>query len=100
MKKGVFIVNTARGELMDEKELLIALDEGIIGGMGLDVIEGEPINEEHPLFKYENVVITPHTSAYTYECLKGMGDKVLSDVERVLDNKMPDNLINVEAFKH
>ncbi|MDV4149900.1 D-isomer specific 2-hydroxyacid dehydrogenase family protein [Clostridium sp. AL.422] len=98
MKKGVFIVNTARGELMDEKELLRALDDGIIGGMGLDVIEGEPINEEHPLFKYENVVITPHTSAYTYECLKGMGDKVISDVERVLANEKPDNLINIGAF--
>jgi dTDP-glucose 4,6-dehydratase len=48
MKKGVFIVNTARGELMDEKALIKALDAGVIEGLGLDVIEGEPIDEKHP----------------------------------------------------
>jgi lactate dehydrogenase-like 2-hydroxyacid dehydrogenase len=99
MKKKVYIVNTARGALMDEKSLLKALDEGIIGGLGLDVIEDEPIDEYHPLLSYKNVVITPHTSAYTYECLKGMGDKVLSDVEKVLRGENPDNVINKELLK-
>ncbi len=99
MKNGVFIVNTARGELMDEKALIKALDEGKIAGLGLDVIEGEPIDETHPLLAYENVVITPHTSAYTYECLNGMGDKVVTDVERVLRGEAPDNVINAEVLK-
>ena len=99
MKKGVYIVNTARGELMEQKSLVKALDEGIIGGLGTDVIEGEPIYEQHPLLGYKNVVITPHTSAYTYECLKGMGDKVVSDVERILRGENPDNIINLELLK-
>jgi phosphoglycerate dehydrogenase-like enzyme len=99
MKKGVFIVNTARGELMDEKALLKALNEGKIEGLGVDVIEGEPINETHPLLAYENVVITPHISAYTYECLNGMGDKVVTDVERVLRGEIPDAVINTEVLE-
>lgn len=99
MKKGVYIVNTARGELMEEKSLIKALNEGIIGGLGSDVIEGEPIDEHHPLVSYKNVVVTPHTSAYTYECLKGMGDKVVSDVEKVLRGENPDNVINKDLIK-
>lgn len=99
MKKGVYIVNTARGELMEQTSLLKALDEGIIGGLGADVIEGEPIDEHHPLLAYSNVVVTPHTSAYTYECLKGMGDKVVDDVEKVLRGENPDNVINQELLK-
>jgi phosphoglycerate dehydrogenase-like enzyme len=99
MKRGVFIVNTARGELVNDVSLLKALDEKIIGGLGIDVVEGEPIDENHPLLTYENVVITPHTSAYTYECLKGMGDKVVSDIEKVLKGDKPDNVINKELLK-
>jgi lactate dehydrogenase-like 2-hydroxyacid dehydrogenase len=98
MKKGVFIVNTARGALMEEKSLIKALDKGIVRGLGLDVLEGEPIDENHPLLKYENVVITPHISAYTYECLKGMGDKVVDDIEKVLRGEVPDNLINKDIL--
>jgi phosphoglycerate dehydrogenase-like enzyme len=98
MKKGVYIVNAARGELMDEKALLKALDDGTIGGVGLDVVEGEPIDENHPLLKYENVIITPHTSAYTYECLKGMGDKVVDDVEKVVRGEKPEGVVNTEVL--
>jgi lactate dehydrogenase-like 2-hydroxyacid dehydrogenase len=98
MKKGVYIVNSARGELMDQECLIKALDEGIIGGLGADVIEGEPIDEHHPLLAYKNVVITPHTSAYTYESLKGMGDKVVRDVEKVLRGENPDNVVNKELL--
>lgn len=99
MKKGVYITNSARGELMDEKSLIKALDDGIIAGLGVDVIEGEPIDEHHPLLSYKNVVVTPHTSAYTYECLKGMGEKVVRDTEKVLRGENPDNVINKELLK-
>lgn len=99
MKKGVFIVNTARGALMDEKALINALNQGKIAGLGLDVIENEPIDETHPLLNYENVVITPHTGAYTYESLNGMGDKVVTDVERVLRGEIPSTVVNKEVLK-
>ncbi len=84
---------------MDEKSLISALDEGIIGGLGLDVIEGEPIDKNHPLLAYKNVVITPHTSAYTYECIRGMGDKVVSDAIKVAKGEIPNNVINEELLK-
>lgn len=99
MKKGVFIVNTARGELIDQDSLMRALDAGIVAGVGMDVVEGEPIDENHPLLKYGNVVITPHTSAYTYECLYGMGEKVVGDVEKVLRGENPDTVINKELLR-
>jgi phosphoglycerate dehydrogenase-like enzyme len=83
---------------MNEKALLKALDDGTIGGLGLDVVEGEPIDENHPLLKYENVIITPHTSAYTYECLKGMGDKVVDDVEKVVRGEKPEGVVNTEVL--
>lgn len=99
VKKGVYIVNTARGVLIDQDALIKALDEGKIAGLGLDVMENEPIDEHHPLLAYDNVVITPHTSAYTYECLSGMGDKVVEDVERVLKGERPEGLINPEVLE-
>lgn len=99
MKKNVFIVNTARGELIDTEALIKALKEGKVAGAGLDVVEGEPIDENHPLLAFDNVIITPHTSAYTYECLRGMGDKVVSDVEKVLRGEIPDGVINKEVLE-
>lgn len=99
MKKNVFIVNTARGELIDTEALIKALKEEKVAGAGLDVVEGEPIDENHPLLAFDNVIITPHTSAYTYECLRGMGDKVVSDVEKVLRGEIPDGVINKEVLE-
>jgi len=99
MKKNVFIVNTARGELIDTEALVKALKGEKVAGVGLDVVEGEPIDENHPLLAFDNVIITPHTSAYTYECLRGMGDKVVSDVEKVLRGEIPDGVINKEVLE-
>lgn len=98
VKKGVYITNAARGELMDQAAVLRALDNGTIAGLAADVIEGEPIDENHPFFHYENVIVTPHTSAYTYECLRGMGEKVVSDVERILNGEKPENAVNEKVF--
>ncbi|AEH51798.1 D-isomer specific 2-hydroxyacid dehydrogenase family protein [Pseudothermotoga thermarum] len=98
MKQNVIIINTARGELIDEKALMEYLNKGRVAGVGMDVVEGEPIDETHPLLKYENVVITPHIAAYTYECLKGMGDKVVEDVEKVMNKQIPNEVVNKEVI--
>ncbi len=98
MKQNVIIVNTARGELIDEKALMEYLNKGKVAGVGIDVVEGEPIDGTHPLLKYENVVITPHIAAYTYECLKGMGDKVVDDVEKVMRKQIPNEVVNKEII--
>jgi len=62
MKKSSFIVNIARGKLINEKDLLQALNEGMIAGAGLDVFEVEPLPKESELWNMENVIITPHSS--------------------------------------
>lgn len=93
MKKGIYITNTARGDLLDEEAVIKALDLGIIAGMAVDVMHEEPAKNTHPYFSYRNVIITPHTSAYTAECLWGMGDKCVSDVESVANHKRPECLV-------
>lgn len=97
MKKNVIIVNTARGELVDNDAILEVLESNHLFGYGADVVENEPIDARHPLLTHENVVITPHISAYTYECLRGMGDKCVNDVERVAKGLKPNHLINTDC---
>ena len=86
MKKGVYITNTARAELIDETALLNALDNGTVAGHATDVMYVEPSYSDHPLVKHPKVLVTPHTSAYAIECLQGMGEKCVQDVENFVNN--------------
>lgn len=86
MKKGVYITNTARAELIDETPLLNALDNGTVAGHATDVMYVEPSYSDHPLVKHPKVLVTPHTSAYAIECLQGMGEKCVQDVENFVNN--------------
>ena len=65
MKSSAFIVNIGRGSLIDQKALTKALEEGLIGGAGLDVTEPEPLPENSKLWELDNVIITPHTSGFS-----------------------------------
>ena len=67
MKKSVFVINTSRGKVINEKDLVIALKKKIISGAGLDVFETEPIKKNHPLAKLQNVVLAPHIGSSTKE---------------------------------
>jgi phosphoglycerate dehydrogenase-like enzyme len=81
MKPGVILVNTARGELMEEKALMAALRSGKLSAYACDVVEGEPITDRrHPLLKLPNALVVPHIGAYTRESLRAMGEKVIQDV--------------------
>lgn len=93
MKDGVIIVNTARGELIDEEALIEYIEKGKVGAVALDVVTGEPIGPDHPLLKYENVVITPHIAAYTYEALRGMDEAVVEAILNYLEGKPIDGLV-------
>ena len=94
MKKGVYITNTARGALIEEDALLEAIDQGIVRGAATDVMISEPAPNTHPYFGNDQILVTPHTSAYTFECLEGMGDKCVTDLERVIAGQTPDSIVS------
>jgi D-3-phosphoglycerate dehydrogenase / 2-oxoglutarate reductase len=84
MKKGAYLINTARGPLIDEPALIAALDAGQIGGAGLDVVASEPLAKDSALLSRDNVIISPHTAFYSIEALDELQSKCASDVARVL----------------
>ncbi len=87
MKPCAFLVNTSRGEVLVEKELVRALREGKIAGAGLDVLEKEPPLAQNPLYGFENVTLTPHTAALTYEAQEKVIGAIAEDVDRVLSGQ-------------
>jgi len=80
MKKGVYIVNTSRGAVIDEKALYEALVSGKVSRAALDVFESEPLNSASPLIGLENVILTPHLAASSEEALKRMATTVAKEV--------------------
>ncbi len=87
MKKGAFLINAARGPLIDEKALARALKSGKLGGAALDVLEGEPPNPDSPIFDAPNILLTPHMAGSTTECLDAIAGAAGADIARFLQNK-------------
>jgi D-3-phosphoglycerate dehydrogenase len=99
MKPTAYLVNTARGELIDEKALGLALKKGWIAGAALDVMEKEPPSQDHPLRSLENCIITPHCAWYTEQSQKALRLKACAEVIRVLRGGIPKNLVNKAALR-
>jgi D-3-phosphoglycerate dehydrogenase len=89
MKKGAFLVNTARGPLVDEAGLVAALDSCHLAGAALDVVAVEPPAKDSPLLGRDNVILTPHTAFYSVEALEELQTKCATDVARVLSGEAP-----------
>lgn len=99
MKPGAFLINTARGGLVDEPALIAALQAGRIGGAGLDVFDAEPPAADNPLFALDNVVLSPHIAGLTLECAMRMSEVTLTNVLDLLDDKLDrDLVVNREVF--
>lgn len=100
MKKSAFLINCARGDIVEEEALYWALTSGEIAGAGLDVLQKEPMPADHPLMGLTNVIVTPHMAAQTQETT---GKTVLMAVEgtlAVLDGKKWPNVANPEVYEH
>ena len=89
MKKTSFLVNTARGKIINEKDLIIALKRKIISGAALDVFGREPIDKSNPLTKLSNVVITPHIGSATVETRRKMAEIAIQNLILSLSGKKP-----------
>ena len=98
MKPHAYLINTARGPIVDEEALAQALDAGQLAGAALDVMPKEPPSGS-PLFGRPNVIITPHTSFYSEESLVDLQTKAAEEVVRVLKGEAPKNPVNPEALK-
>ena len=97
MKKECIIVNTARGGIINENDLITSLQNKKIYGAGLDVYEKEPPNNNNPLFKLENVLLTPHNAALTLECRKRMAIEMSENIINYLEdhsNLNKNNIVN------
>jgi D-3-phosphoglycerate dehydrogenase / 2-oxoglutarate reductase len=106
MKDDAIIINTSRGSIINEDELFKALSNNIIGGAGLDVFEKmnlfeeKPTKKYNPLFKLDNVVITPHSAASSREAYDEVRVEAANEVARVLSGKMPNNCVNPEVIPY
>ena len=97
MKPGAYLVNTARGPIVDEQALADALDAKRLAGAALDVMPQEP-PVGSPLLGRDNVIITPHTSFYSEESLLELQRKAAEEVVAVLTGKPPKNPVNPESL--
>ncbi len=99
LKKGAFIVNTARGGIINEPDLHAALTNGHIAGAGLDVFEAEPTPADNPLLKLDNVISSPHMAGVTTEAVAAMAVATARNILSVLDGKPnKENTINPEVY--
>ncbi len=91
MKPGVYIVNTARGRIIDQDALVNALESGKVAAAGLDVFENEPLDPNNVLASMDNVVLTPHLAASSEEAMERMAIQVAEGVLKVLNGESPDH---------
>jgi D-3-phosphoglycerate dehydrogenase len=99
MRPGAFVVNCARGGLVDEPALLAALDEGRLAGAGIDVFGSEPVSDSDPLPKHPKVVATPHLGASTVEAQANVATQVAHEVLAVLAGRPTQFAVNVPSLR-
>jgi len=99
MKKGIRIVNCARGELIDEGALAQGLRQGQVGGAALDVFQEEPLKNS-PLTAMENVILTPHIGGSTHEAQEAVGVQVAHQVKEYLKSGVIQNAVNVPSVSY
>jgi D-3-phosphoglycerate dehydrogenase len=100
MKETAYLINTARGPIVDQDALTHALRKMRIRGAGLDVFEEEPIDKNHPILTLDNVIVTPHSICWTDECFQGMGRDACQSILDVATGQIPRSVVNREVLDH
>jgi D-3-phosphoglycerate dehydrogenase len=100
MKPTAYLVNTARGPIVDEAALYEALAERRIAGAGLDVFVEEPTPRDNPILRLDNVIVTPHSLCFTDECLDGLARSAFSACAALAQGRVPPHVVNPEALSH
>jgi len=98
MKQTAFLINAARGPIVDEAALIKALQEGWIQGAGLDVFEQEPTPTDNPLLKMDNVILSPHALAQTDQAFSTMWDIITGQISAIIRGEIPETLVNREVL--
>lgn len=99
MKRSAYLINCARGPIVDEAALVTALKSGTIAGAGLDVFDPEPPVATNPLFSLPNVILSPHSAGLTVECVIRMATHAAQAIIDVLEGRRPEGVINPEVLK-
>ena len=100
MRPEAYLVNVARGPVVDEAALVDALRSGRIAGAALDVFEQEPIDPANPLIAMDNVIVTPHALCWTDECFHNMAATGLASIVDVAQGRRPPFVVNPEVLDH
>lgn len=100
MKQDAFLINAARGPLIDETALYDALKTGTIAGAGLDVMVDNSPSRDHPLLSLDNIIITPHVAFFSQESTLELEQRAAAEVVSVIQGRMPDNLVNPAVLGH
>ncbi len=100
MKESAYLVNTARGQVVDSQALIAALKEGWIAGAGLDVFEQEPLAQDNPLLQAPNLLVTPHIAGWSSESVERIARTAFENGIRVLQGRKPIYAVNPEVCEH
>jgi len=96
--KETFIINTARGGIINEEALIKVLTNNLIAGYATDVFANEPPVENNPLFKLDNVILAPHCIAWTHELFQEIGRKACGQVVQIAQGIIPDDVVNLDIL--
>jgi D-3-phosphoglycerate dehydrogenase len=100
MKSSAFLINVARGPIVDQGALVAALEHGVIKGAALDVFEREPLAVEDPLVQMPNVILAPHALSWTDDLALGVGTSAITSVIAVANREHPSFVVNPSALQH
>lgn len=100
MKRSAYLINTARGPIVNEAALYKALTDKRIAGAALDVFEQEPASAENPLFKLDNIIVTPHSICWTDECFRGNAEGAFRAAVAVAKGEVPTYVVNSAVLQH